>query len=467
MENKIKFEELNLSKEVLKAITEMGFTEASPIQSQAIPFIKQGCDVTGLAMTGTGKTAAYSLPLIDKIEEQKKNIQALIVCPTRELAIQVSVEINKFLKYKKGISVLPVYGGQPIERQMQALRRGPQIVVGTPGRLIDHLNRNSISLNTISTVILDEADEMMNMGFRTDIEKILQKTPKTRQTITFSATMPKDILDLVKKHQKDPKLVQVSNEKSTATTVEQYYYEIENQNKLELLISLLNQHNPYLAIIFCNTKRKVDNISTKLKKHGFSVDGIHGDISQPRRNKIMERFRAGNTQILVATDVAARGIDVPNIDIIFNYEIPDDEKSYVHRIGRTGRAGKAGKAFSFVSDQDFYAFRNIKNYTKTNIILQKFTPTEQVQTAEQPQQNTRHETHTTPLILSIKRVLQQDLNPQISTIESLVSDENPPIKIAAALVKLLAQNSSERDSFENKSNKSNRPRFEQRSRRRF
>lgn len=444
---KVKFEDLNLSKEVLKAISDIGYTETSPIQSQAIPFIMQGHDVTGLAMTGTGKTAAFSLPLVDKIDNKKKSVQALIMCPTRELAIQVSVELNKYLKYKPGISVLAVYGGQPIERQLYALRRGPQIVVGTPGRLLDHLNRHSIDLNGISTVILDEADEMMNMGFRPDIEKILTKTPKTRQTITFSATMPKDILDLVKRHQKDPKLVQVSNEKATATTVEQYYYEIENQNKLELLVKLINEHNPYLSIVFCNTKRKVDNIAVKLRKYGFAAEGIHGDISQPKRNQIMERFRSGKIQVLIATDVAARGIDVPNIDIIFNYEIPDDEKSYVHRIGRTGRAGKVGKSFSFVSDYDFYAFRNIKNYTKTNIVRQDFTVTDLI-----PQSNTsskdtpsatmhRQEAPVNPLILKIQKALQQDLNKHINTVESLISEENPPIRVAAALVKLLSQNS--------------------------
>ncbi len=441
---KVKFEDLNLSKEVLKAISDLGYTETSPIQSQAIPFIMQGRDVTGLAMTGTGKTAAFSLPLVDKIDDKKKNVQALIVCPTRELAIQVSVELNKYLKYKKGISVIPVYGGQAIERQIYTLRHGPQIVVGTPGRLLDHINRKSIDLSTVSTVILDEADEMMNMGFRPDIEKILHKTPKSRQTITFSATMPKDILDLVKRHQKDPKLVQVSNEKAPATTVEQYYYDVENKNKLELLVKLLNEHNPYLSIVFCNTKRKVDNIAVKLRKHGFAAEGIHGDISQPKRNQIMERFRSGKIQVLIATDVAARGIDVPNIDIIFNYEIPDDEKSYVHRIGRTGRAGKVGKSFSFVSEYDFYAFRNIKTYTKTTVTQQHFTATESVEqsattstaSVSKPAGNAH------ALISKIKKALEQDLNQHINTVESLVSEENPPIRVAAALVKLLSQNAS-------------------------
>lgn len=455
MSNKIKFEDLHLSQEVLKAISEMGFTQASPIQSQAIPLIMEGHDVTGLAMTGTGKTAAFGLPLIDKIDSSKKNLQALIICPTRELAIQVSVEFKKFLKYKKNISVLPVYGGQPIERQLYEIRRGPQIIVGTPGRLIDHLNRNSFNLNSISTVILDEADEMMNMGFRPDIEKILQRTPKTRQTITFSATMPQDILDLVKKHQKNPQLVKVSDEKSTATTVEQYYFEIDHQNKLELLISLLKEHNPFLSIVFCNTKRKVDNVSAKLHKHGFTVQGIHGDISQPKRNRIMDQFRSGKIQILVATDVAARGIDVPNIDIIFNYEIPDDEKSYVHRIGRTGRAGKTGKAFSFVSDRDFYSFRNIKSYTKTNIIKQTFTPSEQFQQTENILQVAtpkaeKYEIKANQLISRIKSTLQQDLNVHINTVESLITEENPPIKIAAALIKMLSQ--EQKDSLNKHSN---------------
>lgn len=282
--------------------------------------------------------------------------------------------------------------------------------------------------------------------------------------------MPRDILDLVKRHQKDPQLVQVSNEKSTATTVEQYYYEIENQHKLELLVTLIKQHNPYLAIVFCNTKRKVDNIATKLRKYGICAEGMHGDISQPKRNRIMAAFRSGKIQVLIATDVAARGIDVPNIDIIFNYEIPDDEKSYVHRIGRTGRAGKVGRSFSFVSDYDFYAFRSIKTYTKTNIIRQDFSVSDLIPKAAISTNTTaatqanKPESRVNPLILKIQKALQQDLNQHINTVESLVSEENPPIKVAAALVKLLSQSSTSQPHYSEE--RSERPRYNSSQRRR-
>lgn len=387
--NTTKFDELSLSPELLKATADMGFTEASPIQARAIPLIVAGKDVVGLAMTGTGKTAAFSLPLIDKIDPFQKHSQALILCPTRELAIQVCSEITKFLKYKKNISVLAVYGGQLIDTQLRALRKGVQIIVGTPGRLIDHIERRSINLSTISSVVLDEADEMLDMGFRPDIEKILQRTPASRQTVMFSATMPSDIVELVKKYQKDPQMVQVSNKNSAATTVEQHYYEVRSGDRFALLQSIMQKNNPYLSIVFCNTKHRVDDVTHKLMRLGISAEALHSDIRQAKRNKIMSRFRSGDLQVLVATDVAARGIDIPNIDIIFNFEIPKDEKSYVHRIGRTGRAGKNGLAVSFVSERDGFAFRNIKRCIQANLIRQA-VPVLPQQSAE-PRYESSHE----------------------------------------------------------------------------
>jgi len=447
VKNTVRFEELHLSQEILKAIGEMGFTQTSPIQTQAIPYIIEGRDVIGLAMTGTGKTAAFSLPLIDKIDQHKKCVQALIVCPTRELAIQVSNEIQKFLKYKKNIIVLPVYGGQSIENQLRILRRGVQIVVGTPGRLLDHIDRGSIKLNSITMVVLDEADEMMDMGFRGDIEKILQTTPATRQTVTFSATMSAPILELVKKYQKNPQLVQVSSKNLPATTVEQHYFEVPSHHRFSLLTALMKQHNPFQSIVFCNTKHKVDDVTARLLRSGYMADALHSDISQPKRNKIMNRFRTGDLQILVATDVAARGIDVPNIDIIFNFEIPKDEKSYVHRIGRTGRAGKTGMALSFVSERDGFAFRNIKRTIQTTLVKQ---PLPVLEAAASPitSSHVPIEPRENHMVLKIQKALtRHDIENHLKIIESMVSDEHTPIKIAAALLSLVAEKQAASASF--------------------
>ncbi|KKQ33237.1 MAG: DEAD/DEAH box helicase domain protein [candidate division TM6 bacterium GW2011_GWF2_37_49] len=457
----VKFEELNLSKDILNAISEMGFEKASPIQAQAIPFIVEGQDVTGLAMTGTGKTAAFGLPLIDKIDPQNKNTQALILCPTRELAIQISSELTKYAKYKKRMTILSVYGGQPIERQLYALSRGVQIVVGTPGRLMDHMDRRTLDLSAIKMVVLDEADEMLNMGFRADIESILKVLPKERQTVTFSATMSKDILDLVKKYQRQPEIVKVSNDNSTATTVEQCYYDVPSASKLALFTKLMEEHKPYMAIVFCNTKRKVDNLATKLRRGGYSVEGLHGDISQPKRNRVMDRFRAGHVQVLIATDVAARGIDVPNIDIVFNYELPKEEKAYVHRIGRTGRAGKTGMAISFVGESERYTFRGIQRYTNANFvyknlpILDLVASDEKISSYSDAQSSSNDsinsEDRPNKLILNVKKILEQkDLSHHIQTVESLMSNNNPPIMVAAALFELLSQNNSDSGSRSNR-----------------
>jgi len=377
--NKLKFEELNISKDLLKALLSMGFKQTTPIQEQAIPEIISGRDVIGQASTGTGKTAAFGIPVIEKIDPKHKAVQVLVLCPTRELAMQVAVEINKFLKYKNNISALPIYGGQPISRQLFALARGPQIIIGTPGRTLDLVKRGALRLDQVKMVVLDEADEMLNMGFRKDIEQILKVITPERQMVLFSATMSSAILQLTKRYQKNPKIIKVAQEKLSVASVEQVYFDVEPFDKKNALVKLIDAYKPKLSIVFCNTKRKVDEVSRDLRKKGYLVAGTHGDIRQSKRDTIMSKFRRGRINILVATDVAARGIDIANVGIVFNYEIPKDVESYVHRIGRTGRAGKSGKALSLVSRREFGQLRNIMRYTKVNIISQQITSLRQKQ----------------------------------------------------------------------------------------
>ena len=369
--NEIKFEELNLSKELLRAVSEMGFEQATPIQSKTIPEILLGKDIIGQASTGTGKTAAFGLPAIEKIDEELRDVQVLILCPTRELAIQVSSEMNKFLKYKKNIFAFPVYGGQPIQTQILGLGRGPKIVIGTPGRTLDHINRGRLRLSNVKMVILDEADEMLDMGFRVDLQNILKSTPSSKQTVLFSATMSREILNLTKQFQYNPKVIKVEGEKLSAAMVEQSYFDVESSGKTRLLAQLITEHNPRLAIVFCNTRRMVDRVCSDLRDYGFYSAAIHGDIRQAKRDSIMKKFRNERVNILVATDVAARGIDVSNVEVVFNHGIPKERESYVHRIGRTGRAGKAGKAISLVSRSEFRMLQDIIRYTKADIERKK------------------------------------------------------------------------------------------------
>ena len=367
----LRFEELNLSKELLKATSSMGFETTTPIQSQTIPKILLGKDIIGRAATGTGKTAAFGLPAIEGIDEESRAVQVLILCPTRELAIQVSSEMNKFLKYKRNVSSLPVYGGQPIQRQLFGLRRGVQIVVGTPGRTLDHIERGSLRLGNVKMVVLDEADEMLNMGFREDIQRILKGVPSSRQTVLFSATMPREVLALTKKFQRNPEMINIANEEVRTKMIEQSYFDIEASSKTRLLAQLLTEHSPRLSIVFCNTQRKVDAVCDDLRANGFFSAAIHGGIRQSKRDSIMNKFRNEKFNVLVATDVAARGLDVSNIEIIFNYGIPKETESYIHRIGRTGRAGKTGKAISLVSREERRMIHDIMYYSNTDIKLTK------------------------------------------------------------------------------------------------
>lgn len=366
--NKTSFHELSLSHEMLQAIDEMGFTEASPIQAQAIPVLMQGEDVIGQAQTGTGKTAAFGIPLLEMLDPKAKTTSAIVMCPTRELAVQVAQEIKKLAKYKKGMVVLAVYGGEQIQKQINALKRPVHVIVGTPGRIMDHLDRRTINLSKIKMVVLDEADEMLNMGFREDMEAILQHAPDERQTVLFSATMPKPILEITKKFQTNPKLVKVTKQELTVSSIEQIYYDIPSSQKADVIAQLVELHNLKLMLVFCNTKRKTDEVTEQFQQLGYKAEAIHGDLRQNQRNNVLARFKKGDVNMLVATDVAARGIDVENVDAVFNFDLPLDEENYVHRIGRTGRAGKSGKAFSFVSGRnDMAKIREIEDYSKVRI----------------------------------------------------------------------------------------------------
>ena len=361
------FSELGLSEEILRAVTEMGFTNPSPIQAQAIPPVLQGYDVIGQAQTGTGKTAAFGIPMLERIDTSLNSTQALILCPTRELAVQVSEEIVKLAKYKKGLRIEAIYGGDSIERQIRSLKRGVHVVVGTPGRVMDHMQRRTLHFDEVRMMILDEADEMLDMGFREDIESILSEMPEDRQTILFSATMSKPIMSITKRFQKDPVLIKVVRNELTNQNIEQLCFEVKPQAKVEVMTRLIDMYHLQSLLVFCNTKRKVDEIVEDLQLRGYASEGIHGDLRQQQRSNVMSKFKAGVTTILVATDVAARGIDVSGLDAVINYDIPLDEEYYVHRIGRTGRAGMSGKAFSLVARDEKFRLRGIENYTKVKI----------------------------------------------------------------------------------------------------
>lgn len=360
-------QQLGIDERILRAIQEMGFEKMSPIQEQAIPSLLNGKDIIGQAQTGTGKTAAFGIPVIQRIDPDNRNLQAVILCPTRELAIQASEEIRKLAKYMAGIKILPVYGGQDISRQIRGLK-GVQIIVGTPGRVMDHMRRHTIKMDQVSMVVLDEADEMLNMGFREDMELILGQIENKHQTALFSATMPKPILEITKNFQaNDAALIKVAAKELTIPLVKQTCYRVNGRDKMAACERLLEYHQPKLTLIFCNTKKMVDDLAERLKKKGYQAEGLHGDLSQNQRDTVMNRFRNGAASILIATDVAARGIDVDDVEAVINFDIPQDIEYYVHRIGRTGRAGRSGKAFTLLSGRESYRIRDIERVCKTTI----------------------------------------------------------------------------------------------------
>ncbi len=377
----MKFEDLSISRETLRAISKTGFEEPTPIQAAAIPLIMQGRDVIGQAQTGTGKTAAFGIPIIEMYKKGKKPF-AIIVEPTRELAVQVAQELNR-IGTGRNIHVFPVYGGKSMENQIRTLKTGVDIVVGTPGRVLDHIQRRTISLSEIRIVVLDEADEMLDMGFIEDVETILEATPVRRQTLLFSATMPQPILDISKRYMQSPEKIRINPKDIVVPEIKQVFYEVRETDKLNALTRLIDVEDPQLAIVFCHTKRDVDDVSMKLQQMGYNANALHGDFTQSHRDEVMEKFKKGKIDILVATDVAARGLDIKNVSHVINFSIPQNPENYIHRIGRTGRAGKSGIAITLVTPREYRHLKLIERTARTSIDKKKLPTSKEVLRAKE------------------------------------------------------------------------------------
>jgi ATP-dependent RNA helicase DeaD len=366
--SQLQFHDLAVSREMQRAIGDLGYVSATEIQAQAIPAIMEGKDLIGQAQTGTGKTAAFGIPLVEGIERGNRDTQSIVLCPTRELAVQVCDELRKLARYRRDIRIIPIFGGVSIEKQRMELRRGAHIVVGTPGRFIDQIERGSINLDTVKTVVLDEADEMLNMGFRPYIEQIMGMMPEQKQTVLFSATMSKDIREIAARYLQNPTTVTIAKKELTADNIHQVYYETLGVNKVALIQSILEKENPDSIMVFCNTKSRVDIVVKKMLQAGYTSAGIHGDFVQNKRMRTMNEFRRGELRVLVATDVAARGLDISSVSMVINYDLPLDPEYYVHRIGRTGRAGKSGKAITFSHGrEELHRLRSIEKFAKTTL----------------------------------------------------------------------------------------------------
>lgn len=425
-EEALQYADSGLDPRILRAVTEMGFSEMTPIQQQAIPLLMEGQDVIGQAQTGTGKTAAFGIPMLQRVEEGDHSLQGLILCPTRELAIQAAEELRKFAKYMHGIRMVPIYGGQDISRQIKALKGGAQIVVGTPGRVMDHMRRHTIRLDNVRMVVLDEADEMLNMGFREDMETILSEIEQEHQTALFSATMPQAILDITDRFQQDAELVRVTKKELTIPLVKQFYFVVKSVYKEEVISRLLATYGFRRSIIFCNTKRMVDELSENLKARGYQAEGLHGDMTQKQRDFVMGRFKSGSLEILIATDVAARGIDVDDLEAVFNYDVPQDIEYYVHRIGRTGRAGKEGMAFTFAYGRELYRIRDIERVCRTKMTEMKVPKAAEIRKIKLDK----------VLDEAIRLARQTDLTALTDQLEERLADsETDPMELLAALVK--------------------------------
>ncbi|MBB6452358.1 ATP-dependent RNA helicase DeaD [Salirhabdus euzebyi] len=371
------FTELGLQENLYKKLFMLGIEKPTAVQERAIPSILEGNDVLGQAQTGTGKTLAFVLPILQKIDPSEPHIQALILAPTRELAIQITEEINKLITYKDGLEVLAVYGGQDVDKQLRKLKGATQIVVATPGRLLDHLRRGTIDLSKISMLVLDEADQMLNMGFLQEVEDIIKKTNTERQMMLFSATMPQEVRTLSKRYMKKPEDIRIKETKITVEDIDQLVVETTDRTKQMTLRNLLDEYRPFLAIIFCRTKRRAKTLNDALQTYGYNSDELHGDLSQAKREKVTKQFREAKLQFLVATDVAARGLDIEGVTHVFNYDIPEDVESYIHRIGRTGRAGQRGMAITLVAPKDNQSLQVIEKGIKMSINRKIVQKTEQ------------------------------------------------------------------------------------------
>lgn len=420
------FIHLGLSQALLRAVTEKGYTAPTEVQAQSIPAILDGRDIIAQSQTGTGKTAAFALPLIQNINPGLKKTQVLILCPTRELALQVCGEINDFAKHLPKIRCVAVYGGEPIGNQLRKLRGGASVIVGTPGRLIDHLKRKTVSADAVRTVVLDEADEMLDMGFLDDIRYIMEQVPERRQTLLFSATISDAISEIAQQYQTDPVRVNISKQRITVSAIEQYYYEIDAQDKTELLCRLYEFHRPRLALIFCNTKKQVDELTDALQLRGYPVKGLHGDMNQQARNQVISSFHRGRFRLLAATDVAARGLDISGVEAVFNFDIPQDIEYYVHRIGRTGRAGKTGMAFTFVTSRREYGqLSQIRRYANA-----------QIQPGTIPTARSFQSTRVETLIRETQKILQKDSVEEYEPIMDKIMEAQDctSVQIACALI---------------------------------
>ena len=421
----MKFSELNLSFELNRAIEELGYTEATPVQAQCIPPVLEGRDVIGQSQTGTGKTAAFGLPLLEKLVVlDKRTPQILIKTPTRELALQVSQELRKFAKYKEGVKIVTVYGGDPITGQIRDLKGGADIIVGTPGRIQDHIDRRTLKFHQLKALVLDEADEMLKMGFKEAIEQILQDLPEERQTLLFSATMPKAILDITNNYQNNPVHIKTKQKEMTVNSVEQVVYEVNQGEKVKVLVQLMEFYRPESSMIFCNTKKMVDDLSGLIASKGYSTASIHGDMKQEMRSLVMAKFKDKKVQHLICTDVAARGIDIDGLDMVFNFDVPQETEYYVHRIGRTGRAGKSGISVTLVTPRQRYVISELERLTKAPI-----------ERKEMPSLNDIQAVRFDHMTTDIMKTLKADIPVEIKTlVEKLVDQGLNPIQLSEALL---------------------------------
>ena len=421
----MKFSELNLSFELNRAIEELGYTEATPVQAQCIPPVLEGRDVIGQSQTGTGKTAAFGLPLLEKLVVlDKRTPQILIMTPTRELALQVSQELRKFAKYKEGVKIVTVYGGDPITGQIRDLKGGADIIVGTPGRIQDHIDRRTLKFHQLKALVLDEADEMLKMGFKEAIEQILQDLPEERQTLLFSATMPKAILDITNNYQNNPVHIKTKQKEMTVNSVEQVVYEVNQGEKVKVLVQLMEFYRPESSMIFCNTKKMVDDLSGLIASKGYSTASIHGDMKQEMRSLVMAKFKDKKVQHLICTDVAARGIDIDGLDMVFNFDVPQETEYYVHRIGRTGRAGKSGISVTLVTPRQRYVINELERLTKASIERKEMPSLNDIQAV-------RFDHMTTDIMKTLKAYIPVEIK---TLVEKLVDQGLNPIQLSEALL---------------------------------